>query len=106
MILRSNLIRRPKGPCLLIKTCYVIIKTRCPYGSEANISLVMDDTGSQYLSFSSSKQARAWIRMLAGQKHFLGQIDNTPPIYSITKVGSSTFLSAYKRTGRGSPDRN
>ena len=44
--------------------------------------------------------------MLAGQKHFLGQIDNTPPIYSITKVGSSTFLSAYKRTWRGSPDRS
>ena len=35
-----------------MKVCYAIIKTRSIYGAETKISLVMDDTGSQYLSFA------------------------------------------------------
>src|SRR4029077_15899796 len=50
-------------PSFVLKTCYAIIKTRRD-GLETKISLVMDDSGSQYLSFAIREEARAWIRRL------------------------------------------
>ena len=81
-----------------LKTCYAIIKTRSSYGSETNISLVLDDTGSTHLSFSSPEEARAWIRRIAGRKDYFGRNESTPSTYAVTKVGSERFCDAYKRT--------
>ena len=79
------------GPSFVLKTCYAIIKTR-RYGLETKISLVMDDSGSQYLSFASREEARAWIRRLVeGPTNYLERNESTPLIYAITKVGSRSF---------------
>jgi hypothetical protein len=43
-----------------MKRCYAITKTR-RHDLETKISLVMDDTGLQYLSFANREEARAWI---------------------------------------------
>ena len=80
-----------------MKACYAIIKIRSFAGIEAKISLVVDDTGSHYLSFSSPGDAKAWIRLLASRKHYLRD-DTTSPTYSITEVGSGNFWDAYKCT--------
>ena len=86
------------GPSFVLKTCYAIIKTR-RYGLETKISLVMDDSGSQYLSFASREEARAWIRRLVeGPTNYLERNESTPLIYAITKLGSRSFRDAYKRT--------
>jgi hypothetical protein len=87
-----------KGAGLFMKTCYVIIRTRSFYGAETKSSLVVEDTGSQYLSFASRGEARAWIRKLAGQKHCLTQNDSNPPAYAVAEVGSRDFHNAYKST--------
>jgi hypothetical protein len=88
-----------------MKACYAIIKTRSFYGVETEISLVGDDTGSHYLSFSTSDEARAWIRQLTNRKHNLRQNDTTPPTYAITEVGNGNFCDAYKCTWGESPER-
>ena len=96
---------RYEGPGCVLKTCYAIIKTRSFYGSETNISLVLDDTGLTHLSFSSPEEARAWIRRIAGRKDYLGRNESSPPTYAVTKVGSERFCDAYKCTwgGTGRP---
>jgi len=88
-----------------LKTCYAIIKARSSHGSETNISLVLDDTGSTHLSFSSPEEARAWIRRIAGRKYYLGHSESSPATYVVTEVGSERFLDAYKCTwgGAGRP---
>jgi hypothetical protein len=84
-----------------LKTCYAIIKTRSSYGSETNISLVLDETESTHLSFSSPEEARGWMRRIAGRKDYLGRNESSPPTYAVTKVGSERFCDAYKRTWGG-----
>ena len=88
-----------------MKTCYAIIRTPSFCGAESKISLLADDTGSQYFSFSSPEEARAWIRKLAGRKHYLRQNDITPSTYAVTEVGSENFHDAYKRTWGADPER-
>ena len=95
-----------KGTGLFMKTCYAIIRARSFYGAETKISLVVDDTGSQYFSFSSPEEASAWIRKLVGQKHFLTQNDSNPPTYAVTEVGSGNFHDAYKRTWCVDPENS
>ena len=81
-----------------MKICYAITKTR-RYGLETKISLVMDDSGSQYLSFASREEARAWIRRLVeGPTNYLERNESIPLNYAITEVGSRSFRDAYKRT--------
>ena len=85
-----------------MKVCYAIIKTRSIYGAETKISLVMDDTESQYLSFASREEARAWIRRLVeGPTNYLQRNESILPTYAITEVGSRSFCDAYKRTRGG-----
>ena len=85
-----------------MKVCYAIIKTRSIYGAETKISLVMDDTESQYLSFASRKEARAWIRHLVeGPTNYLQRNESILPTYAITEVGSRSFSDAYMRTRGG-----
>ena len=84
-----------------MKICFAIIKTR-RQGLEIKISLVMDDTGSQYLSFASPEEARAWIRRLVeGRTNSLERNESIPPTYAITEVGSKGFRDAYKRSRGG-----
>jgi len=84
-----------------MKTCYAITTNRT-YGLETKISLVMDDTGSQYLSFASREEARAWIRRLVeGRTNYFERNESIPPTYAITEVGSRSFRDAYKRTRGG-----
>jgi hypothetical protein len=78
-----------------MKICYAITRTR-RHGLETKISLVMDDGGSQYLSFASRKDARVWIRHLVdGPTSYLESNDSTPPTYAITEVGSRSFVQAH-----------
>lgn len=80
-----------------MKICCAITKTR-RHGLETKISLVMDDSGSQYLSFASRKDARAWIRHLVdGPTNYFESNDSIPPIYAITEVGSRSFVQAHSR---------
>ena len=59
----------------------------------------MDDSGSQYLSFASREEARAWIRRIVeGPKNYFERNESTPLIYAVTKVGSEASRDAYKRT--------
>jgi len=84
-----------------MKICYAITKTR-RHGLEAKISLVMDDTGSQYLSFAGREEARTWIRRLVeGPTSYLEGKESMHPIYAITEVGSRSFCDAHKRTRGG-----
>jgi hypothetical protein len=84
-----------------MKICYAITKTR-RQGLEIKISLIMDDTGSQYLSFASREEARAWIRRLVeGRTSYLERNESIPPTYAITEVGSKSFRDAYKRSRGG-----
>jgi hypothetical protein len=56
----------------------------------------MDDSGSQYLSFASRKDARAWIRHLVeNPTSHLESNDSIPPTYAITEVGSRSFVQAH-----------
>jgi hypothetical protein len=80
-----------------MKICYAITKTRSFYGAETKISLIMDDTESQYLSFASREEAKAWIRRLEGRTNHLEPNESSPPIYAVTEVGSASFRDAYKR---------
>jgi hypothetical protein len=105
-MLRLKWIVRLKRTGSFMKTCCAIIKTCSFYGADAKISLVVDDTGSQYFSFSSPEEARAWIRKLAGQKHSLRQNDSTPPTYAVTEVGSVNFHDAYKSTWCADPEKS
>ena len=74
-----------------MKICYAITKTR-RYNLETKISLVMDDTGSQYLSFASREEARAWIRRLVeGRTNYLERNESIPPTYAITKWEVGAF---------------
>jgi hypothetical protein len=91
---REEIRNRPE--CFL-KNCYAIIKTSSFYGAETKISLVVDDTGSQYLSFSRPEEARAWIRQLTGRKHYLRQNESSPATYAVTEVGSANFCDAKRR---------
>lgn len=81
-----------------MKTCYAIIRIRSFHGAKTKISLVTDDAGSQYFSFSSPEEARALIRKLAGKKSFLTQNESNPPAYAVAKVGSRKFHDAYRST--------
>ena len=85
-----------------MKICYAITKTR-RQGLEIKISLIVDDTGSQYLSFASREEARAWIRRLVeGRTNSLERDESSiPPTYAITEVGSRSFRDAYKRSRGG-----
>ena len=88
-----------------MRKCYAIIKTRSLYGARAEISLVVDDSGSQYFSFSSTKHARAWIRTLSGHSDYQSRSDDTPPTYAVTEVGSGIFHEAFKSTWGTVPGR-
>ena len=88
-----------------MKACYAIIETRSFYGGKTKISLVVDDTGSQYFSFSSRDEARAWIRKLADQKPYHRKHYINRSTYAITEVGSENFYDAYKCTWGASPER-
>ena len=90
---------------MFMKTCYAIIELRSFYDGETKISLVVDDTGSQYFSFSSRDGARAWIRKLADQKHYHRDNYITRSTYAVTEVGSENFYDAYKCTWGASPER-
>ena len=83
---------------VFMKACYAITKTRSFSGAITTISLVMDDSGSQYLSFSTPEEARAWMRKLAARKHDFQQKDIAPPTYAVTEVGGENFKDAYKCT--------
>jgi hypothetical protein len=84
-----------------MKNCYAIIKTRTFHGSETRVSLVMDATGLQYLSFATREQARAWIRKLEGRTLYLEPNESGPPSYTLTEVGSQSFCDAYRLTREG-----
>ena len=82
-----------------MKKCYAIIRKNSPEGEEPKVSLVMDDdTGLQYLSFASREEARAWIRRLEGRTSHSEPRNIGPASYTLTEVGSESFLHAYKRT--------
>jgi hypothetical protein len=84
-----------------MKIRYAITKTR-RHGLETKISLIMDDSGTQYLSFASREDARAWIRRLVdGPTNYPESNESIPPIYAITEVRSRSFCDAYKRTWGG-----
>ena len=87
-----------------MKACYAITKTRSFSGAITTISLVMDDSGSQYLSFSTPEEARAWMRKLAARKHDFQQKDIAPPTYAVTEVGGENFKDAYKCTWSAPPE--
>jgi hypothetical protein len=90
---------------LFMKTCYAIIET-CPfYGGETTISLVVDDTGSQYFSFSNRDEARAWIRKLVDHNRYHRRSYITGRTYAVTEVGSEDFDYAFKCTWGASPGR-
>jgi hypothetical protein len=90
------------GSGYALKTCYSIIKIRNSHGSETDFSLVLDDTGLQYLSFATREEARAWIRRLVeGPTSYLECNESIPPTYAITEVGSRSFCDAFKRTRGG-----
>ena len=91
---------------LFMKNCYAIIKTRSPYGAQTIVSLIVDDSGSQYFSFASTKHARAWIRLLVGHCDYHSRIDDSPATYAVTEVGSGTFHDAFKCTWGEVPDRS
>ena len=82
-----------------MKKCFAIIRTFCPEGQEPKVSLVMDDdTGLQYLSFASREEARAWARRLEGRTSHSEPRNSGPPSYTLTEVGSESFLDAFKRS--------
>jgi hypothetical protein len=82
-----------------MKKCYAIIRIHRVEGSEPKVSLVMDDdTGLQYLSFASREEARGWIRRLEGRTSHFESRERGPHSYTLTEVGSESFLDAYKRT--------
>jgi hypothetical protein len=88
-----------------MKACYAIIRIGSLDGAEPRISLVSDDTGSHFLSFSSPDEARGWIRQIADRKHAFRQNGTTPTSYAITAVGSGNFRDAYKCTWGAAPER-
>ena len=88
-----------------MKTCYAIIETCIFYGDETTISLVVDDTGSQYFSFSSRDEARAWIRRLVDHNRYHRKSYITGRSYAVTEVGSEDFYDAFKRAWGASPER-
>lgn len=82
-----------------MKKCYAIIRTYRPQGQEPKISLVVDDdTGLQYLSFASREEARAWARRLEGRTSHSEPKNSGLPSYTLTEVGSESFLDAFKRS--------
>jgi hypothetical protein len=93
VLFRESIGNRPSD--LRLKTCYAIIKDRSSHGSETNISLVLDATGTTPLSFSSYEEARRWIRLITGRKE---HNERGRVIYTVTEVGSKRFNDAYKCT--------
>jgi hypothetical protein len=86
-----------------MKSCYAIIKARSVEGSKTSISLVMDDTGLQFLSFASREEARAWIRRLEHRTTYLEASESSCLSYMVAEVGSQTFRHAYRHS-RGGAD--
>jgi hypothetical protein len=84
-----------------MKNCHAIIKTRTVQGGETRVSLVMDDTGSQFLSFAGREQARAWIRRLEHRTTYLESLECSPPTYVVVEVGSQPFRDAYRHSRGG-----
>jgi hypothetical protein len=81
-----------------MKVCYAIIRNHGSCGggtaTENQVSLVMEDTGFQYLSFATREEAKAWIRRLLGRT----DRESRPATYLVAEVGSESFREAYKRT--------
>ena len=79
---------------LAFKSCYAIIKERRSCGSETNISLVLDATWSNPLSFSTYKEARKWIRLIAGRKEQTGAVGPSTRLQKLEANASITHTNA------------